>query len=86
MLEDGKNALITGIKYAGYGANKLKEKAIEDDWAGKAKAAVLKAKKEADDRGLTEEVKTTAGQIAVNLKGAAIDGAAMAKKGGAEVW
>ena len=70
---------MTGVQYLGYGANKIKEKAIEHDVAGKTKAAMIDAKKHCDDKGYTEEAKNTFNIAARNLKGAAIDGAAYAK-------
>ena len=78
-IANAKAALVTGIQYIGYGANKIKEKAIEHDVAGKTKEAMLNIKKQSDEKGYTEEVKTAAGTIGRNLKGAAIDGAAYTK-------
>ena len=70
---------MTGLQYLGYGANKVKEKAIEHDVAGKTKAALLEAKKQSDERGFTEFAKQNGGILATNLKGAAIVGAGHAK-------
>ena len=67
----------------GYGANKVKEKAIEHDVAGKTKAALLQAKKESDERGITDAAVAAGSQAATNLKGAATVGTAYAKQGGA---
>ena len=68
MLENGASALKTGIKFIGWGATKIAEKAEEHKVMDKMKDGVIQAKQKADESGLTREVDLAFQQAGKNLK------------------
>ena len=50
------SAFETGFQYIGYGANQIKENAIEYDVTGKTKEGILNIMKQSDDYGVTKDI------------------------------